>query len=72
VPTSSACKSFKQIRKREKKLFPSDTSETIHDYNLFELSNVSMIGLERYTEAMKIAPGQQRFRGAFTKKPSME
>jgi hypothetical protein len=33
---------------------------------------MSMIGLERYAEAMKVAPGQQRFRGAFTKKPSME
>jgi hypothetical protein len=33
---------------------------------------MSMIGSERYAEAMKIAPGQQRFRGAFTKKPSME
>jgi hypothetical protein len=33
---------------------------------------MSMIGSERYAEAMKIAPGQQRFRGAFTKKPSLE
>jgi hypothetical protein len=33
---------------------------------------MSMIGSERYAEAMKIAPGQQRFRGAFLKKPGME
>jgi hypothetical protein len=57
---------------RERKSFPSDTNVTIHDYKLLELSNTSMIGSERYAEAMKIAPGQQRFRGAFTEKPSME
>jgi hypothetical protein len=45
---------------------------TIHNYKLLVLSNMSMIGSERYAEAMKIARGQQRFRGAFTKKPSME
>jgi hypothetical protein len=44
----------------------------IHDYKLLELSNMSMIGSERYAEAIEIAPGQQRFRGAFRKKPSME
>jgi hypothetical protein len=46
--------------------------ETIHDYKLLELSNISLIGSERYAEAMNIALGQQSFRGAFTKKPSME
>jgi hypothetical protein len=51
---------------------PKGPSVTIHDYKMLELSNMSMIGLERYAEAMKIAPGQQRFEGAFTKKPSME
>jgi hypothetical protein len=44
----------------------------IHDYKLLKLSNTSVIGSERYAEAMKLAPGQQRFRGASTKKPSME
>jgi hypothetical protein len=61
-----------QIRKERRKIFPSDISVTIHDYKLLELSNTSLIGSERYAEAMKLAPGQQRFRGAFTKKPSME
>ena len=65
-------KSCTDQKKREIKNFPSDTSVTIHDYKLLELRNTSMIGSERYAEAMKIAPGQQRFRGAFTKKPSME
>jgi hypothetical protein len=50
----------------------SSRTVTIHDYKLLELHKMSMIGPERYAEAMKIAPGQQRFRGAFTKKPSME
>jgi hypothetical protein len=38
---------------------------TIHDYKLLELNKMSIIGPECYAEAMKIAPGQQRFRGAF-------
>jgi hypothetical protein len=43
-------------------------SVTIHDYKLLELSNTSMIGSECYAEAMRIAPGQQSSRGAFTTK----